>query len=331
MTLVLAVAGVDGAVVSQKNFLGNGMQPEVVARTLSHVEDEWKAQAAVFTECKDTAGMPGATIVNCNDAPSSFSKSCGTVVGAIIQGSGGDKDVAKEYMGDVCTQRAISGWHQTQCNALAAAVQGAMSADKYENRENFNTAKLCTSFWSRFLTEEQQRVAKEKAEREAAEKKAAEEAAEKEKQHQEEMKKEAERKKVEEAERKKKEDEAKAAEAAAEAKAKAAEAAERAAQKKAEAEETAKAAQKKIAEAEAAEAEHKQAAAKVPEAPKPAAKEAPKPAAKEAPKEQKVKAPVVKPAKAEAVALKVAKPAPAKAEKPATAKPAAPKAAAQKK
>merc|ERR1719473_271866 len=91
-----------------RSFLGNGMQPEVVARTLSHVEEEWKAQAAVFAECNSTSGLEGATIVNCNDAPASFGKSCGTVVSAIVQGSGGDRDVAKEYMVDVCSQRIIS-------------------------------------------------------------------------------------------------------------------------------------------------------------------------------------------------------------------------------
>merc|ERR1719261_1343361 len=92
-----------------QSFLGSSMQPEVVARTLSRVEDEWKAQAAVFAECNSTAGLPGATIVNCADAPSSFDKSCNTVVNAIIQGSGGDRDVAKEYMSDVCSQKSVSG------------------------------------------------------------------------------------------------------------------------------------------------------------------------------------------------------------------------------
>jgi len=254
LSLALATSSPSAAaILGKKAFLGNGMQPEVVARTLSNVEDEWKAQAAVFAECNLTSGLEGATIVNCADAPTSFGKSCGTVVNAIVQGSGGDKDVTKEYMADVCSQPAISGWHQQQCHALALAVRGAMSADTYQNRMNFNSGKLCTSFWSHFLSEEQAKMAKEKADREAAEKQAAEEAAEAAKKQEEELKKEAERKKEEEAARLKEEAEAKAAEA----KAKAAEAAARAAQKKVEAEAVAKAAQEKQAEAEAADLEHK--------------------------------------------------------------------------
>jgi hypothetical protein len=257
--LVLALAAPSSAaILGQKAFLGNGMRPEVVAQTLSNVEDEWKAQAAVFAECNSTSGLEGASIVNCEDAPSSFGKSCSTVVGAIVQGSGGDRDVAKEYMVDVCSQKAISGWHQQQCHTLADAVRGAMTADKYENRESFNSAKLCTGFWSRFLADEQQRVAKEQAEHDAAEKKAAEEAAEKDKLFQEQLKKEAERKKAEEAAHKKEE----AAAQAAEAKAKVAEAAARAAQKKLEAEQVAEAAKLKKAEAEAAEHDQAEAASK---------------------------------------------------------------------
>lgn len=232
-------------------FLGNGMQPEVVARTLSHVEDEWKAQAAVFAECDETNNLPGATIVNCADAPSSFDKSCKTVVGAIIQGSGGDKDVAKEYMADVCSEKTISGWHQTQCNTLAVAVQTSMSADKYANRESFDSSKLCTGFWSKFLGEEKQRQSKEKADHEAAEKQAAEEAAAEEKKAEEETKKAVEQKKVEEAQHAKEEAEKKAAEAAA-----------KVAQKKAEAEAVQEAAAKKMAEAKEAEQEQEKAVAK---------------------------------------------------------------------
>jgi len=211
---ISALSTSDAAFVGRKAFLANGMQPEVVALTLSHVEDEWRAQAAVFADCGSTAALPGAAIVNCKDAPNSFGKSCSTVVSAIIQGSGGDRDVAKEYMADVCSQRAITGWHQQQCNALAITIKGAMGADRYQNRVGFNTAKLCTGFWSRFLTEERQRIAKENADHEAAEKKDAEEAA-------------TEAKEAEEAAHKKQADHQKAAEAAhkdSEAKAKAADA-----------------------------------------------------------------------------------------------------------
>jgi colicin import membrane protein len=291
------------------------MQPEVVARTLSNVEDEWKAQAAVFAECNGTSGLEGATIVNCADAPNSFDKSCGTVVSAIVSGAGGDRDVAKEYMADVCSQKIISGWHMQQCHALAVAVQGGMTADKYENRMSFNSAKLCSAFWSHFLADEQARMAKEQAEHEAAEKKAAEEADEKDRLYQEELKKEAERKKAEEAARQKQEAEAKAAEA----KAKAAEAAARAAQKKVEAEEVAQVAKVKLAEAEKAQEEHKKAVANADVESKPepvaAVKKEPVVASKPEP---------VSPPKVETVAHKEEAPAkPASAEPVSVAKPVA--------
>merc|ERR1719498_93957 len=178
LVLAFAVSNpASAAFLEKKSFLGNGMQPQVVARTLSNVEDEWKAQAAVFAECNSTAGLPGATIVNCADAPTSFGKSCSTVVSAIIQGSGGDKDVAKEYMADVCSQKTISGWHQEQCHSLALSVRDSMSADKYSNRMSFNSNKLCTSFWSKFLETEKQRMAKaDEAAARLAEKKAEAEA-----------------------------------------------------------------------------------------------------------------------------------------------------------
>jgi len=298
LALTLALGNTDAAVVGRgQAFLGNGMQPEVVARTLSNVEDEWKAQAAVFAECASTDGLPGASIVNCKDAPSSFGKSCNTVVSAIIQGSGGDKDVAKEYMDDVCSQKSISGWHQIQCNSLALAVRGAMSSDKYANRMGFDSVKLCGTHWTRFLDGEKQRMSQDKTDREAEEKKAADEAAEQEKQFEEDRKKEADRKKVEEAEHAKEE-----------AKAKAEEAAARVVQKKAEAEVVQEAAKKKMQEAEAAESESKKAAT----AAKPAeAKADVKPVAAKAPP-----APVAAP-KA---------PAAPKAAEPAAAKPAAAKA-----
>jgi len=261
LALTLVVLPLSAAIVLRgQTFLGSGMQPEVVARTLSSVQDEWKAQADVFAECNGTSGLPGASIVNCADAPSSFGKSCDTVVNAIVQGSGGDKDVAKEYMEDVCSQKTMSGWHQNQCHSLAFVVRGSMSADKYSNRASFDTAKLCTSFWSTLLDGEKHRIGEVKAEREAAEKKAAEEAAEQEKQDEAARKEEEERKKVEEAERVKQEAAAKAAEAKAEAEAKAAEAKERLAQKKAEAKAVQEAAKKKMEEAE--EAEREQVAAK---------------------------------------------------------------------
>jgi len=251
--LVLALAAVlpSASVVTLggmrgRSFLGNGMQPEVVARTLSNVEEEWKAQAAVFAECNETGGADSSSLVNCQDAPASFGKSCSTVVTAIVQGSGGDRETAQEYMADVCSQPAISGWHQEECQALSLLVKGFMTADKYENRMNFKTQKVCEGFWSRVLDQEKARAAQEKAEREARLKKEAEEAAEQEKLRLEEAKKEEEKRRVEEAERQKEE-----------ARKQAEEAAEAAAQKKAEAEAVAEAAQQKMEEAKQAAEQHK--------------------------------------------------------------------------
>lgn len=333
------------------SILGESMQPEVVARTLKGVEEEWKAQAALFAQCNSTS--EGGAIVDCQDAPKSFGKSCGIVVGAVVQGSNGDKKVAAEYMTNVCGQSAIQGWHQQQCKALALAINGAMTADTYQNRYNLNSMKLCSSFWSRFLKAEEARLAEEAAAREAAEKKAAEE--------EEAARKEAEKKAAEEAERKAKEEAARvkaeaerkqieeAARAKAEAEAKAKEAAERLAQKKAEAAAVAEAAQKKLAEAAEAEREHKQAlanltvnasqpaeatveaakpveAAKAPEAPaapKPAAADV-KPVAAKEPVAVKApvaaKAPVTEPVAAAKPVVAVVAPAAAKKDTAAPAK-----------
>jgi len=267
LTCSLVAVGSAAVIGKSQNFLGNGMQPEVVARTLSSVEEEWKAQASVFARCNGTSTEASSSLVNCADAPTSFDKSCGTVVAAIIQGSGGDRKVANEYMNDVCTQKSISGWHQQQCQALAAAVQNFMTADSYENREHFNTAKLCQSHWVKFTQEEKERMQKEAAEREAAEKNAEEQAALEEKAHNEEVQKEMEAEQAaakaaaeKEAECKQ-EEEKKRAEL--EAQVKAAEAAAKLAQKKAEAEAIAAAAAKKKEEADAAEQENANAIAKL--------------------------------------------------------------------
>lgn len=297
-----------------KSFLGNGMQPEVVAVTLAHVEDEWRAQAAVFANCQPKSdGKEDSSIVNCADAPSSFDKSCRTVVNAIIEGSGGDKDVAKEYMADVCSQHAITGWHQEQCHGISAKVRSSMSVDKYQNRMSFNSQKLCSGFWTELVGKEKKQMAAELAEREAAEKKAAEEAAQNEKQAEEQAKERAGKQKELEAARTKKEAEDKALEA----KAKAAASAAKVAEKKAEAEAVALSAKRKMAEAEAAEKAQKRAASQAaavakPKESAPAAKPAanPAPAAKVA---EKKPAPVEAAASKKPAETAAAKPVPAKA------------------
>lgn len=236
------------AVLGQRSVLENGMQPDVVAKTLSAVQGEWKAQVAIFADCDKTANLPGSPIVNCKDAQGSFSKSCSTISNAIVQGSGGDKDIMSEYMGDVCKQRAMAGWHQQECTSIALAIGKSMSADKYQNRMSFNSGSLCNTVWAQLLAERTQEVAKEKALQEVADKKAAEEAAEEERANVEAQKKEEERKKAEQAEHEKQEAAAKAAEA----KAKVAEAAAQAAEKKAQAEAAKQASAEKEAELAAA-------------------------------------------------------------------------------
>mmetsp|Transcript_87587 Transcript_87587/g.154525 ORF Transcript_87587/g.154525 Transcript_87587/m.154525 type:complete len:325 (-) Transcript_87587:88-1062(-) len=265
---LVAPAGAGHSIRNQRAFLAADMQPEVVARTLMNVEQEWKSEAAIFVECSG-AGEGGDAVVDCNEAPKAFAKSCSTVVSAVVRGSNGDKDVVKEYMEDVCGQNSISGWQKDGCVDLAAAVEKIMTADNYENRNNLDASQPCLSFWSRFLETEKARAAKEEAERKEAEKKAAEEAAKQAaeaakkakeeaeaeaKAEAERQKVEAERKKAEEVERKKKEAE--------EAASRVAEAAKRVAEKKAEAEAVAKAAKEKMEEAARVEKEHQDLVAK---------------------------------------------------------------------
>lgn len=134
-------------------FLSTDMQPSVVAKTLSHVEDEWKAQARVFIKC-ELSESKADRIKDCDDTPADFTKSCSTVVSAAIQGSGGDARVMKEYMGNVCNQDIMASWHQASCLALSDAIGVKMSASTYDNRAHFQTRETCDEFWTSFLTEQ---------------------------------------------------------------------------------------------------------------------------------------------------------------------------------
>jgi len=254
-----------------RGSLDANMQPEAVAKTLKKVEDSWKAEAAKFIECNATGRG------QCSGEPSAFSKSCAVVMNAVVQGSSGDQRVADEYMANICNQALIKGWHQQHCMALKAALGVAMTADSYQNRNNFVSGKLCNKFWGQFVEEEKKRFVREEAERKEAEKKAAEEAAKKAKEDAEKAQKakeeaaarekkakeDAEKKKAEELARQKIEEAKRVKE---EAQAKAAKAAEQLAKKKAEAEEFAKKAAAKMAEAAEAEEEHKKAQAKLTDA-----------------------------------------------------------------
>jgi len=241
LTLAAGVAGdARGANKRSKAFLSlaSDMQPEVVARTLSEVEDEWKSQAASFAECNST------TSSECGNAPEAFSKSCTTVVSAVVQASSGDRSSVKEYMNTVCGESELGGWHAERCTELASAVTESMLDDNYENRENFNSGSLCTSFWSKFVVEEKARVEKDRSEREAAEKQAAAEAAEAAKKAADEAAEAATQKEKADAEQK-----------AADAKLAAEQAAKDLAEKKEEAEKQAEEAKKKMEEAQAAAVE----------------------------------------------------------------------------
>jgi len=270
VALVLATPTAHATNLRSSTFSEDQMRPEIVAKTLASVEDEWKQQAIVFSQCDVTKDKE-----NCKDVPGAFGKSCATVISAVVQGSGGDRAVAKEYMAKVCSQKVLLGWHKLRCADLSTAiVDHAMTADSVHNRESLNSAKLCTSFWSTFVDEERKREAveaKEKVEREAQEakelaerkKKEAEEAAVAKKKAEAEAKAAAERHAKEEvaaakakAEAEAKEKEQKAKKEVEEAKARAAEAGARLAQKKAEAEAVQKAATEKLAEAALAEKEH---------------------------------------------------------------------------
>lgn len=136
------------------------MQPAVVAKTLSHVEDEWKARARVFIKC-ELAESKEDKIRDCDDTPSDFIKSCSTVVGAVVQGSSGDPTVMREYMGKVCNQDIMAAWHQASCLALANSIGAKMSSSSYENRVNFQTSAACDDFWSNFLAEQKTGHSKE--------------------------------------------------------------------------------------------------------------------------------------------------------------------------
>jgi hypothetical protein len=146
--------------INARSFLSAEMQPEVVAKTLSRVQDEWRLQAQVFTQCELTES-PENAIKDCDDTPSEFVKSCSIVVDAVVKGSSGNPEVMKEYMGDVCSQTTMAAWHQTSCVALAKAIKLKMPDNSYSNRNSFPTGAVCDDFWLQFLAEQKALHAKE--------------------------------------------------------------------------------------------------------------------------------------------------------------------------
>jgi hypothetical protein len=152
----------------------NNMQPDAVAHTLAHVQDEWRAQVVAFYDCVEENGNASA---HCATAPKAFHASCGKVLSAVVQASNGDRASVKEYFNDVCGQKELNGWHRQRCTALSVALTGAMTQDDYDNRESLDVSPVCNNFWNVFSSEEHLRLEKEHAEREAAEKQEQEEQA----------------------------------------------------------------------------------------------------------------------------------------------------------
>jgi len=248
---ILALLVASAAGHSMRGVVTMKMQPEVVAHTLLKVEEEWRSQAAAWAECNATATDAST---ECTAAKAAFGQSCATVVNAVVKASSGDRSNVREYLSDVCAEAELKGWRQERCSTMATAVNKVMTDNSYDNRESFDSNKACTSFWSVFVVDEQARLVKEKAEREAEEKREAEERAAAEKKAAEE--KAAAEKEAAEAEKRRLAEEADRK--AAEAQERAEEAAQRLADKQAEAAKVAEEAAKKAEEAKAVAEEVKE-------------------------------------------------------------------------
>jgi len=166
-----AVAPLANARGAKRGFLSleANMQPEVVAKTLMNVEEQWRSEATAFAECNQTNGRSES----CSDDPSKFRKSCATIVSAVLQASNGNRGVVQEYMTEVCAQDQLKGWRSDLCQVFSEAVATAMTEDNYANREELDAGGVCRQFWESFASEESARVQKERAEREAAEQRVA--------------------------------------------------------------------------------------------------------------------------------------------------------------
>jgi len=240
-TIASTVSGrrVSGARRSRHFLAGlTDLRPDVAAKSLSKVEDDWLSQVTLFIEC--TASTEGAdssapsdtaALQPCSSAPRAFKKSCSTVTTAMVEASGGEGSTVKEYMADICSRGELGGWKAQSCQSFTVAVLNAMTADSYINRVQLAVAGICDGFWSSFLAEQGNRLKQERRQREAEETRQKEEAAKKAAEEAEVERKreeEAEKKRQEEAERKRQQEAAEAdRKQAEEAKRVAAEAAER--------------------------------------------------------------------------------------------------------
>jgi len=163
-----------GARLRKGKQLGK-MNPEAVAHTLSAVEGKWLTQAVAFAQCN-------ASDAACQeDTMGEFKKSCQTVVGAVVQGSNGDKSVVSEYMGDICEQdNFLHSWKKGFCKNFASALNQVLTDDAYVNRDDLALDTVCANFLKRgFLKEaakeEVARAEKEKEEAIVAQKRREEE------------------------------------------------------------------------------------------------------------------------------------------------------------
>jgi hypothetical protein len=131
------------------------MQPKQVAATLMKVQNEWKAQARIATECASPDEISD-DFPACKEALTAFHHSC-IKVASVVMLSSSNSDDAKEYMTDVCTQSELSSWHKSKCNVFGAAITSKMSANAADNRQNYfkHAEKACTSVWSAFEQEAQ--------------------------------------------------------------------------------------------------------------------------------------------------------------------------------
>jgi len=171
----LVAAGVGHASAAQfqrlRGLAASDMQPDVVSRTLAHVESEWVAQIDSFAECNVTAAASPEDALDCSVANKAFAKSCGTVAASVVSASSGDRAVVAEYMGYVCAQPTLEKWQRTYCQTFAERITSAMSADAYDNRERFEPSATCAGLWAQLSASEHARaIAEEKrrAQEEAA-------------------------------------------------------------------------------------------------------------------------------------------------------------------
>jgi len=139
-------------------FLSGGMQPDKAAITLVRVEEEWQSFAKASVECHEE----DANVQHCQQAKSSFSKSCGTVLDAIVQGSSGDQNKVKTYMDTVCSEPPLQGWHKSLCQTLEDGLDKAMMFNANDNKVRFHSAAVCDSVWKEFIKDEQNRMEKER-------------------------------------------------------------------------------------------------------------------------------------------------------------------------